>query len=885
MAILCAEVIDRKDTMPRSKKNSERIEQVRKDKRRSAKLEPLRTKAEQPDKLYNDLAKFPSENPYPVLRIYKDGTVLYANKASEGLLKARGSGMGQQAPAEWLRIIKKGLSSDQVIREETEHEGRVFALRAVPIADSDYVNFYGVDITERKRAEEALRSSENKYRTLLENLPQKIFLKDRNSVYISCNENYAGDLKIKAPVIAGKTDYDFYPKELADKYRADDKRIMEEDKTEEFEEEYPQEGEKRWVHTVKTPVKGPHGNLIGILGIFWDITERKQAEEALRESETRFRTLADESFDSIVIHDGQRILEVNKAFGKIWGCESQKAVGAKLDDFVTPASLEVIKDRIRSGYDKPYEAIAVRKDGTQFNVEITGKPVTYKGRTMRIATMRDITERKRAEEILERERDNLSGIFEVMNDGVYIVDQQYDIQYVNRALQEEYGPWKGIKCYTYFHDRTEICPWCPNQKVFAGETVRWEWYSEKNGKTYDLIDTPLKGPDGSILKLEIFRDITERKQAEEQLQEERNLLRTLIDHIPDGVYVKDKDSRFVICNKAVAGYWEAEGKGNLIGKTDFDLFEHTKAQVFFDEEQKLMRTGKLLTNLDRQITDKAGNIHYGLTTKAPLKDSRGDVTGLVGINRDITERKKTEQKLLEYQKRLKRLASQLALAEERERRRIAGELHDQVNQSLALAKIKLDALRASITYQPLVEALKETCDSLEKAIQDTRSLTFDLSNPILYELGFEEAVAEWLREQVQEKRGIATEFMDDGLNKPLDDDVRILLFRNVRELLINCIKHANAGKVRVGIRRTDESIEVTVEDNGVGFDTAEVRSLSSKRAEFGLFSIRESLEELGGRFEIESKPGAGCKATMIVSLKRKGIDDERNKATHQGNGN
>jgi signal transduction histidine kinase len=231
------------------------------------------------------------------------------------------------------------------------------------------------------------------------------------------------------------------------------------------------------------------------------------------------------------------------------------------------------------------------------------------------------------------------------------------------------------------------------------------------------------------------------------------------------------------------------------------------------------------------------------------------------------ERKRAEKRAKEYQAHLKSLASELTLAEEHERHRLATKLHDQVSQSLALAKIKLDTLHASVSSPPLAKTLEDVSASLEKAIQDTRSLTFDLSNPILYELGFEAAVAEWLNEQVRDKHGIATEFQDDGKAKPLDDDVRVLLFRNVRELLINCIKHANAGKVRVGIRRTDDSIEVTVEDNGVGFDSAEVRSLSGKRAEFGLFSVRESIEELGGRFEIESKPGAGCKATMTAPLK------------------
>ncbi len=137
------------------------------------------------------------------------------------------------------------------------------------------------DITEHKQAEDALRQSENKYRTLIENLPQKIFLKDRNNVYISCNENYARDLGINPHEIAGKTDYDFFPKELADKYRADDKRIMESGKTEALEEKYIQDSTECFVQTVKIPVKNKEGNIVGVQAIFWDITERKQAEEEL----------------------------------------------------------------------------------------------------------------------------------------------------------------------------------------------------------------------------------------------------------------------------------------------------------------------------------------------------------------------------------------------------------------------------------------------------------------------------------------------------------------------------------------------------------------------------------------------------------------------------
>jgi PAS domain S-box-containing protein len=158
--------------------------------------------------------------------------------------------------------------------------------RATPLFGSDGVikGFIEIieDIGERKKAEEALRASGTKYKTLVESIPQKIFLKDRNSVYISCNENYARDLKIKPEEIAGKTDYEFHPKELAEKYRGDDRQVMDTGKTEDIEEGYIQDGQERFVHTIKTPVRDENGRVVGILGIFWDITERKQMEEEIR---------------------------------------------------------------------------------------------------------------------------------------------------------------------------------------------------------------------------------------------------------------------------------------------------------------------------------------------------------------------------------------------------------------------------------------------------------------------------------------------------------------------------------------------------------------------------------------------------------------------------
>ncbi len=232
------------------------------------------------------------------------------------------------------------------------------------------------------------------------------------------------------------------------------------------------------------------------------------------------------------------------------------------------------------------------------------------------------------------------------------------------------------------------------------------------------------------------------------------------------------------------------------------------------------------------------------------------------------ERKRAEQRAFEYQEQLRSLASELSLTDERERYRIATELQERINQSLAISKIKLDALRHTISGKELNKALDEICSSLGQAVVEVRSLVFDMSSPILYELGFETAVADWLTVEIRQKHGIATEFEDDGQIKPLDEDIRLLLFRDARELLANIVKHAQAKEVKVSIRRVNDQMHVIVEDNGVGFDPIKIAAVATKEGGFGLFSIRQHWNHLGGYLKIESKPGHGCRASIIVPLKR-----------------
>ncbi|WP_298266675.1 histidine kinase [Geobacter sp.] len=235
------------------------------------------------------------------------------------------------------------------------------------------------------------------------------------------------------------------------------------------------------------------------------------------------------------------------------------------------------------------------------------------------------------------------------------------------------------------------------------------------------------------------------------------------------------------------------------------------------------------------------------------------------LRRELEARRQAEEELRTYQKELSSLAAELSLAAERERRRIAGELHDQVGQSLAFAKIGLNGLVQSVPDQELRGRIRDIGTILDQAIQDVRSLTVQISPPLLYEVGLEAAL-ESLGEHFQDRFGFRVTFLDDGEPKPLPEELRVTLYQVVRELLVNVAKHAGARNAAVGIRKIPGSVELWVEDDGKGFAVEDVLRPGAGKKSFGLFSIRERLRHLGCEIRISSKPGAGTRTTIRVPL-------------------
>jgi PAS domain S-box-containing protein len=391
-----------------------------------------------------------------------------------------------------------------------------------------------IDLTDRVRAEEALKKSEKKYRTLVEHIPQKIFIKDRRSVYISSNENYARDLKLKPDEIGGKTDYDFYPKELAKKYRKDDRRIIDSGETEEIEEHYIQGGRNVWVHTIKTPLKDENENIIGLLGIFWDITKRKEAEEELRESEEKLRVLFEQLPIGVSLLDQNReMIYVNPALEKILAISRDDLLKGKYQNrryiradgtSMPPEEYASVRAFQKQQPVHDVETGVITESGKTIWTSVSAAPFPVAGKGVVITTV-GITERKQAEEALKKSEEYFRALTENSSDIIIILDKKGTITYMSPSIERfcGYKPEELIGKNGFDFIKPVDLPraiYDFGKAILTKETVisntfrvRHKDGSERilDGLGKNLLDNPAIA--GFVMNT---RDITERKRMEDE---------------------------------------------------------------------------------------------------------------------------------------------------------------------------------------------------------------------------------------------------------------------------------------------------------------------------------------------------------------------------------
>lgn len=288
---------------------------------------------------------------------------------------------------------------------------------------------------------------------------------------------------------------------------------------------------------------------------------------------------------------------------------------------------------------------------------------------------------------------------------------------------------------------------------------------------------------------------------------------------------------------------------------------------FLAEERNLINSlaDMLRTYLARKLASKALLDAHG-DLERRVKERTAELEKLnSALKAEVRERELRQKEILSYQEKLRRLSAELILTEERERREIATDLHDVIGQTLAMAKMKSGALRGYCSAAEAAAELKHLTGFIDEAILATRTLTFQLASPILYELGLESAL-ERLAEDTRKRHGLAVDFRGDGKRMSLPTETSVMVFKAVRELMMNSVKHSRASEVKVRLRRAAGKIAVTVRDNGCGFNAAAASVYDGDKPGFGLFSIREKVSHLGGAFRLSSHPGAGTLAVITAPL-------------------
>jgi len=475
-----------------------------------------------------------------------------------------------------------------------------------------------------------------------------------------------------------------------------------------------------------------------------------------------------------------------------------------------------------------------------------------------------------------REREELlRNVLETLPVGVWLLDREGNITYGNRAGEEiwdgkllvgidNFSEYKGWWLET--GKRIGAKEWGGTRAIREGETSLAEEIEIETFKgTKKIIlhsAVPLRnqqdGIEGAIV---VNEDITARKQMEKNLREQGRIYRGLFENNPQPMWIYEvRTMQFLAVNDAAIEHY---------GYSRQEFLRMTLKDIRPAEEVPALTAS---VGGSRGRLTKAGvwqhrkkdstTIYVDITTHDLLFN--GSHARLVLIN-DVSERRRVELENAAYQDRLRKLASEMSLVEERERRQLATSLHDQIGQVLALAKIRLGGIRGADSVTECRQLADEVRDHLEQAITSARSLTYELSPAILYELGFETAL-QALCENFQKLHGLSLEFTNDREPKPLSDDTRILLFRAVRELLVNTVKHARAAKIRVSCRRDGRRMLIVVADDGIGFELSACDAKFPDSPGFGLFSIRERLHHLGGEITIESSPGRGTSVTLAVHL-------------------
>ena len=527
----------------------------------------------------------------------------------------------------------------------------------------EIVGLIGVarEMTERYQALKIQAEARQKLQTFLDNMPMMAWLKDREGRFEMVNEAFIQSCGRDIKEVIGKTDLDVWPLKLADKYRSDDEQVMSSRLKGEFEEPIEIAKVSRWCMTFRTPITDQNGAVIGTVGIAQDITERKQAEDVLR----RFQLLVTQSRDIIffIRREDLRILEANEAATKAYGYSREQLLTMTIQQLREPETLDLLPGQLEQAdmHGILLETVHRRCDGSSFPVEVSSRGEDIGGVRTLISIVRDITERKNAEETVRISEERFRKIFNESPVGIAFLGKQREIFLTNQRYRDFLGYSEKeileIKPEKLLHPDD----WAPSvelsTRLRSGEIPAFHMeqrYIRKDGVVVwaDTRITVLRDKEGRLIHtIGWVLDITSRKQGEEALRKREeeykrlsNEFNAVLEAIPDSLALVSSDLKVLWANRNAVESMQVEKEAYLPGEPCYKLWHNFEEPCETCSLKKVFATGEICEFV---MTEEGKTREFRLI---PVKDDAGKVFNTVRLGRDISEMRNLEAQLHQAQK-------------------------------------------------------------------------------------------------------------------------------------------------------------------------------------------------------------------------------------------
>ena len=754
------------------------------------------------------------------------------------------------------------------------------------------------DITDRKRAEDSLRASEERYRELFENAKDAIYVHDLSGNYVSVNRAAEKLIGYPRQAILGKNFADFFSAEQLQRVHQSLCRKLTEHGETTYETEVTARDGRRVPIEISSRLIYENGSAIGVQGMARDITERKRAEDALRKTEQEQRELAQHlEIERARLAEAQAVAKVGSWELDLrnniltWSDETYRIF--EMDRTKFGASYEAFLERVhpedRDAVDRAYkESIAshqsyaidhrmlMENGGTKIVHERCHHYYDENGRPIRsVGTCQDITQRKRAEEALRESEERFSKAFHSSPAALSIaLLEDGKLLEVNDSFLRETGYERDeVIGRTTF----EIGLWVdPDFRLTMTELLREQGrladlefkYRRKSGEVRDgVLSVDLIELSGKPCVLGIAQDITERKQAEEQLKMREAQLMDAQSLAHIGSWEWDIAADTVTWSDELYRIWG-------IKPEDFaGTYEDVLRRVHPDDLERFKSAVETAYrehrpySFEHRILRADGSIGFLHSRGAVVLDENQNPIRLFGTGQDITERKRAEDEIKATNAQLRALSASLRSAREEEGARIARELHDELGSALTSLNWDLEEIDRSLArgVQTDISRVREKISNMSSLVDSTintiRRISSELRPSILDDLGLVEAI-EWQAQQFQLRTGIVYHGDYSLENVNLNREQSTAVFRIFQEALTNILRHAEATRFAVAIGREDGNVVLTVSDNGRGINEDEISGPQS----LGLLGMSERAHLIGGTVSIAGIGGHGTAVRVRVPM-------------------